>query len=355
MASADIGIGIDLFAGVGGMSLGFKDAGFRVACAVEIDSTHAETHRLNFPETQVINKDIRLVSGADIRRVSSIGHQEIDVVFGGSPCQGFSTGGVRNPRDIRNTLVFDFVRLVNELQPRYFVFENVKGITIGYGKQVLEQMIEAFDNFGYSVLPYQILNAKNYGIPQNRERLILLGYREDCVAPKYPQPNSKEQLITVWDAIGDLPEASDFPELYDYDNIWCDAYGTPSDYASRLRILGSCKLLNSRLTLHSEEMIARFIKVRHGRRDPGSRSHKLNPDGVSPALRAGTGKDKGNHTAVRPIHPLVPRVITVREAARIHSFPDNFVFYPSKMWGMRQIGNSVPPLLAQRIAELIPR
>lgn len=344
-------IAVDLFAGVGGMSLGFQQAGFNVACAVEIDPVHARYHSLNFPNTKVICRDIKNIYGDDIRELPTLKYQEITVVFGGSPCQGYSIGGKRNADDDRNNLVLDFVRVVLELQPRYFVFENVKGILSGYGKHILDEMISKFNYFGYEVLPYKVLNAKDFGVPQNRSRLIMIGYRNDCEAPTYPQPISK-RLVTVWDAIGDLPEASEYPILFERDYIF-DDYGVPSDYARSLKSF-KYRMNNAKLTRHSEKTIARFSVTSQGARESISRFYKLDPHGLCPTLRAGTGSDKGNHTAPRPIHPFIPRVITVREAARLHSFPDSFKFHPSCMWGMRQIGNAVCPLMAKAIAQSIP-
>ena len=153
-------IGIDLFAGAGGLTLGFEQAGFDIVAAVEIDPIHAATHAFNFPECAVVPKSIFDVTGADIRSTAGIGGRTVDVVFGGAPCQGFSLIGQRALDDPRNSLVREFVRIVQELDASYFVFENVKGLTVGRQRAFLEELIEEFECIGYVVRKdWQVLNA----------------------------------------------------------------------------------------------------------------------------------------------------------------------------------------------------
>jgi DNA (cytosine-5)-methyltransferase 1 len=379
-------IAVDLFAGAGGMTLGFEQAGFDVLAAVEIDPIHCAVHEFNFPFWSVLCKSVVETTGEEIRQRSAIGDREIDVVISGSPCQGFSLMGKRVLDDPRNTLVFHFHRLVLELQPKYFVMENVRGITIGEHKQILQTLITEFKNTGYQVQEnYQILNASHYGVPQARERLFLLGAREDVYLPQYPQALTKPAKTsrklskklsvlptspTVWDAIGDIPEVEQYAELIKKDWVVAE-YSQPSDYALKLRDISSLalsgvagiandysyprefdhRLLTSSLrTKHSAATIERFRETIQGEREPISRFHKLHPAGVCNTLRAGTDKYKGSFTSPRPIHPFTPRCITVREAARLHSYPDWFRFHVTKWHGFRQVGNSVPPLLAKAVA-----
>ncbi len=358
-------IGVDLFAGVGGLSLGFEQAGFDVAAAVDIDPIHCAAHKFNFPRTATICKSVAELSGQELRERSGIGAREIDVVFGGAPCQGFSLIGKRAMDDPRNQLVYHFVRMVRELQPKCFVFENVKGLTVGTHKRFLQEIIEAFHDCGYEVqLPYKVLNAAEYGVPQDRRRLFLMGARKGLPLPVYPEADypEAEGRVTVRQAIGDLPDAEQFPELVNRD--WVKAkFGRPSAYAAVLRgktddpfdfsarrIFDSSLLTSSTLTEHTELSRTRFAETAHGATEPVSRFLKLDPDGVSNTLRAGTASDRGAFTSPRPIHPFVPRVITVREAARLHSYPDWFRFHVTKWHGFRQIGNSVPPRLARAVA-----
>jgi DNA (cytosine-5)-methyltransferase 1 len=361
-------IAIDLFAGAGGMSLGFEWAGFDVRAAVEYDPIHAATHKFNFPDSAVICRSVSDIDGAYIRAGASL-EMDVDVVCGGAPCQGFSLIGKRSLDDPRNHLVYDFVRLVADIRPKLFVFENVRGLTIGGHKKFLHEVIEEFQQRGYKVREeYAVLNAAEYGVPQERHRLFLLGAREDVPLPSYPEPthaldrqgrlklegmNPLPRTPTVWDGIGDLPEAEKFPELLERD--WTVAeFGDPSEYSFPLRQARDARrreLLSSSLrTVHTAISIKRFTETEPGAVEPISRFFKLDPDGLCNTIRAGTASDRGAFTSPRPIHPYVPRCITVREAARLHSYPDWFRFHVTKWHGFRQVGNSVPPLLARAVA-----
>jgi DNA (cytosine-5)-methyltransferase 1 len=357
-------IGIDLFAGAGGLSLGFEQAGFDIAAAVEIDPIHCATHHYNFPHTQTICASVIGLTGEEIRRRSGIKNKNIDVVFGGAPCQGFSLMGKRVLEDPRNQLVFHYVRLVAELQPKYCVFENVKGLTVGKHAQFLTELIEALDKAGYEVLlPYRVLNAADYGVPQDRRRLFLIGTKKGLPLPEYPRP--LEPRITVGEAIEDLPDADIFDILNISDTV-STSWETESLYARRLRGLAEDpedysykrsfdrNLLTSSLrTEHTKESQKRFIATAQGKTESISRFRKLDPKGLCNTLRAGTDSARGAYTSPRPIHPFFPRVITVREAARLHSYPDWFRFHATKWHGCRQIGNSVPPLLGRAVASEI--
>jgi len=356
-------IGIDLFAGAGGLSLGFEQAGFDVVGAVEIDPVHCAVHEYNFPNSSVICENVANLTGDEIRVRANLGVKEIDCVFGGAPCQGFSMIGKRVLDDPRNQLVFHYVRLVRELQPRYCVFENVRGLTVGKHKQFLLELIEALDSAGYDVLlPYKVLNAADYAVPQDRRRLFLIGARKGEVLPSYPVPTER---VTVWEAIADLPDADSFDQLRRLDSVRVD-FETESAYARRLRGIDidpedfsypreyDANILTGSLrTDHTEVSRQRFEQTEHGKTEPVSRFHKLHPDGVCNTLRAGTDSARGAFTSPRPIHPFAPRVITVREAARLHSYPDWFRFHVTKWHGFRQIGNSVPPLLGRAVASEI--
>lgn len=376
-------IAVDLFAGAGGMTLGFEQAGFDVLAAVEVDPIHCATHQFNFPHSAILCRSVVETTGDEIRNCSAIGDRPIDVVIAGSPCQGFSIIGKRALDDPRNSLLFHFYRLVLELKPKFFVLENVRGLTLGKHKQLLNSLISQFQAGGYEVKEnYQILNAAHYGVPQARERLFLLGCRCGLQLPQYPQPVTMPAQIrylnkscgidlpkgpTVWEAIADLPEAEDYPQLWYQDWVVAE-YGKPSDYAAILRGLRTLEddyayqriydpqlLSSSRRTKHSSQSRQRFAATPVGHREKISRFDKLHPEGVCTTLRAGTDQHKGSFTSPRPIHPTKPRCITVREAARLHSYPDWFRFHVTKWHGFRQVGNSVPPLLAKAVAAEIIR
>lgn len=371
-------IGIDLFAGAGGLSLGFEQAGFDVVAAVEIDPVHCAVHKYNFPDTAVIPKSVAGLSAAEIRLAAGIGDSPVDCVFGGPPCQGFSMIGQRVLDDPRNSLVLEFVRVVAELDAKTFVFENVKGLTVGKHKAFLEELVRAFDKAGYNVhLPWQVLNAANYGTPQQRQRLILMGAKKGLPVPDYPLPttnaaDSRKPIPglpagpTCGDALGDIPDANRFAALIETDTVRTSAYKKPSPYAAELRCLTNDAwhygyvrewqpgfLTSSARTIHTDISRRRFGETQPGSVEPISRFFKLSPTGLSNTLRAGTDGARGAFTSPRPIHFAHDRCITVREMARLHGFPDWFRLQATKWHGARQIGNAVPAPLARAIGQAI--
>lgn len=371
-------IGIDLFAGVGGMSLGFEQAGFDVVAAVEYDSIHAAAHLFNFPNCAVLARSVIGLSGSAIRRAARIGSRKIEVVFGGAPCQGFSLIGQRVLDDPRNALVREFVRIVQELGANYFVFENVKGLTLGPHRKFLEELITTFQGIGYQVqAPWRVLNAASYGTPQSRERLILLGARRGLPLPEYPVPTTVRAGTgravaglpvgpTCVDALADLPDAEGFDELIESDSVETKRGVALSSYGLEMRCATGAAwhfgyrrrwdqnlLTASSRSEHTEISRRRFASTFPGKVEPVSRFFKLPPDGVANTLRAGSDSARGAFTSPRPIHYLYPRCVTVREMARLHGFPDWFRFHVTKWHGARQIGNAVPPPLARAIAAAV--
>ena len=370
-------IGIDLFAGAGGLSLGFEQAGFDVVAAVEVDPIHAAVHKFNFPNCAVLARSVQGLTGTQIRAAAGIGDRRVDVVFGGAPCQGFSLIGQRALDDPRNSLVREFVRIVDELEASYFVFENVKGLTVGRHRAFLHELIEAFTEKGYDIAqPWRVLDAADYGTPQHRERLILMGARRGQNVPSYPMPvcvpaderHSRELPggPTCADALGDLPDAESFPELVTTDEVAVHWWGEPSSYARDMRCLDNdawhfsqprrwdpSVLTSSMRTDHTPISRRRFAETPQGQVEPISRFFKLAADGLSNTLRAGTDAARGAFTSPRPVHYLYNRCVTVREMARLHGFPDWFRFHETKWHGARQIGNAVPPPLARAVAKQI--
>jgi DNA (cytosine-5)-methyltransferase 1 len=373
-------IAIDLFAGVGGLSLGFEQAGFDVVAAVEIDPIHAASHEFNFPRCAVIPKSVVGLTGEEIRRAAGLQDERIDVVCGGAPCQGFSLIGQRALDDPRNRLVKEFVRIVAELGASYFVFENVKGLTVGKHRQFLLELIEEVTTAGYNVTsPWKVLNAAHFGVPQHRERLFLLGAKKGLRLPKYPVAvttpagtsvtanlNAFPVGPTCRDALGDLPDADGYPELWERDWVDVSRWENPSFYAASLRCVtqdgwhfgyrrswNPNRLTSSMRTQHTEISRRRFAETMGGEVEPISRFFRLSADGISNTLRAGTDSARGAFTSPRPIHYHYPRCITVREMARLHGFPDWFRFHETKWHGARQIGNSVPPPLGKAVASQI--
>ena len=369
-------LAVDLFAGAGGLSLGLEQAGYEIAAAVEYDPIHAAVHEYNFPYGQTFARDVTGITGAEIRSDSGIGKREIALVAGGPPCQGISLIGRRALDDPRNALLKEYVRLVLELQPRHFLMENVAGLTVGKHRQLLTEVIDLLSDGGYQVLtPYRVLQAADYGTPQSRKRLILLGARADVPLPHYPEPAFTPRPIrnrplpadpelplgpSVDDALGDIPDAHSINALLDGDCATAVDYGVPSHYAAELRGITMAAddfshprrfdrsmLTSSNRTNHTSRSIERFEATMPGDVEPVSRFLRLNPEGICNTLRAGTASDRGAFTAPRPIHPTYPRVITVREAARLHGYPDWFRFHVTKWNGFREIGNSVPARLGR--------
>ena len=368
-------IGIDLFAGAGGMSLGFEQAGFDIVAAVEIDPVHCAVHKFNFPHCAVMPRSVVGLTGSEIRLAAGIGQRSVDVVFGGAPCQGFSMIGQRAIDDPRNSLVRDFLRIVSELDAKCFVFENVKGLTLGQHKKFLEEIVSTANELGYEIrLPWKVLNAAHFGTPQNRERLILFGAKTRSQLPEYPLPISRRAgkvenncalpvCPTVAEALDDLPDADGFEQLAKGDSVDVEYWGELSIYASEMRCLTNdawhygyvrdwnpATLTSSARTVHSDISKRRFSETAEGETEPVSRFYKLAASGISNTLRAGTDGARGAFTSPRPIHYKLNRCVTVREMARLHGYPDWFRFNQTKWHGARQIGNSVPPPLARAVA-----
>lgn len=368
---------VDLFAGAGGMSLGFEQAGFDVVAAVEIDPVHAAVHAFNFPDCAVLPRSVVGLSGDEIRQAAGLGNRRVDVVVGGAPCQGFSLIGQRVLDDPRNKLVREFVRIVTELDARHFVFENVKGLTLGKHRRFLEELVRTFKTAGYQVrMPWKVLDAADHGVPQCRERLILLGSKVGEALPNYPVPTTRAagskgtrpEGPSCADALGDVCDAEQFPSLIECDETQVEWLGKPSAYAAEMRcqkpehwhygykrVWDPALLTSSTRTAHSDISRRRFAATPQGTAEPISRFFKLAADGVSNTLRAGTDSARGAFTSPRPIHYFYARCVTVREMARLHGFPDWFRLHATKWHGARQIGNAVAPPLARAIGAEILR
>lgn len=397
-------LAVDLFAGAGGFALGVEQAGFDVVAAVDHDPVHAAVHAFNFPDTAIVCADARTVGADAITAAAERGRRlhghrgpwdgTVDLVFGGPPCQGFSVIGARHADDARNELSFAFAGLIAGLRPRAFVLENVPGMASAAGpgdRPLLAQAIGRLRRAGYRVAAPFVLNAADFGVPQDRRRLLVVGVRSDCSdrqaarprptcrpVPKRPRPAARAGDRpagglpvgpTVADALDDLPDLDRYAELSHTDRVALAAHvahagrSAASPYAALMRQtardrrdlaaprrLDAAALTSSHRTVHADAVASRFDATAPGSVDPVSRFYRLHPDGLSATLRAGTGYDRGSFNAPRPIHHRRPRVISVREAARLHSLPDWFRLHWTKWHGFRQIGNSVPPLLGRAVA-----
>ena len=358
-------IAIDLYAGAGGMSCGFEQAGFDIVLSVDNDAYHAATHDRNFPYGVSATASVADLTATDLRRMARLEPDvEVDLVFGGPPCQGFSHMGLRDVEDPRNSLVDHFVRIVSELRPRAFVMENVPGMNTGGTRAIFDHAVKGLEAAGYRLtMPVRVLNAAEFGVPQARKRLFVLGVRADCGEPAgYPAEIPVALRPTVAHAFEDLPDV-DVDDLYYSTDLgnharepgkanWYARYarGMATDRADYSRVRkGPVGLTGCARVKHSASSASLYAATRPGTMVPGHKLPKLDPNGIAPTLRAGTNSERGSHTAPRPVHPARPRVITIREAARLHGYPDWFAFYPGKWHAYRQIGNSVCPPVARAV------
>lgn len=363
---------IDLFSGVGGLSLGSARAGFFVCCAIDNEPLANETHKRNFPKTIHLNRNIDKLSGHDLKRMLSLNGDDIAGVVGGPPCQGFSPIGRRDKNDARNMSFVHFFRLVSEILPRFFLVENVPGIMQGKYDEIREQAFSLVHG-RYTLLSEMQLSANLYGAATTRTRVFFFGYRSDKIDPLTIEsfnPPCETETVHVKDALYGLPTRID-PGWQDEEQSWRVVGNYPNcDFGNRLHghipsyvgDQGAIRRLASRNevsgflgTVHSETVKERYSRIECGQYDSVSKSYKLDPNGYCPTLRAGTGPDQGSFQAVRPIHPTEARVITPREAARLQGFPDWFQFSPTKWHSFRQIGNSVSPILAERILTVVAK
>ncbi|CAB3732595.1 DNA cytosine methyltransferase [Achromobacter kerstersii] len=358
---------IDLFAGAGGLSLGAFRAGFEVRAAVELDKQAMATHKRNFPTTVHIAQDVSTLDGPSLLALSGIQAGELDGLIGGPPCQGFSSIGNKDAGDARNGLFSDFFRLVSQMRPAFFVAENVPGILAERNDDIRAQALRNVPG-NYCVLDPIEVQANLYGAPTTRKRIFFIGYQPnrfsvELTAEHFAPPTHIEQAIVSL-ALQGLPLRID--SRWQTEELgWRSATTCGGEFlADRItncvpQGVGDPQLLERYFekgqvsgclgTRHSDELRRRYRALKYGQMDAATRSRRLDPNGFCPTLRAGTGSDKGSYQAVRPIHFSAPRVITPREAARLQGFPDWFVFDPTKWHSFRQIGNSVSPIVAERI------
>lgn len=300
---------ISTFAGCGGSSLGYKLAGFKELLAVEWDDNAVETFKMNFPDVPVYHGDIKNLTGAECMELAGIAKGELDILDGSPPCQGFSTAGQRKYDDPRNSLFKEYARLLNGLQPKVFVMENVTGMVKGHMKQAYLTIIKTLRECGYKARG-EVLNAMYYNVPQSRERVIIIGVREDLgIEPSHPKPQG--QPITFRQAMKDVQPSSE---------------KQPNITPLREKRWRETK----RGDAHSE----RFSLLR------------LSWDKPAPTILKVSGS--GGH-----MHPDEPRLLTISELQACASFPKSFVFAGSWSNAVERIGNSVPPNLMKAIAEHI--
>lgn len=391
-------VAADLFCGAGGLSFGFQAAGFQVAFANDINEEYANTYRLNHDGTVFFPKSIEDLSAASVFRTTGLRETEIDVLVGGPPCQGFSINAPkRSLGDDRNHLFRQYGRLVLEgLRPKVIVMENVPGMVSLDGGRFVRDIYSLFEQAGYR-MRHMILCAAHYGVPQERWRLFFIGTNLKGVDITFPEPTHYapvranftggrnltwlpaiqngarrpslfgrvlDPFVTVRDALGDLPTlaVNEGSEEMEYDTDPCSAY-------QRLMRVGSNKLYNHVAGSLSRQNLERLKHIGPGgswrdiphdllpkgmkkarRSDHTRRYGRIDPDGLSGTVLTKCDPHWGSF-----FHYAQDRALTVREAARIQSFPDSYRFYGSRVSQYEQVGNAVPPILARTLAEHIKR
>lgn len=364
---------VDLFAGCGGMSLGFELAGFVPVVAVEKDIWASDTYRRNHPAVNVVTEDITKIVSPETRFPEANG---IVGIIGGPPCQGFSLSGNRDPKDPRNSLFMDYMRFVRAFVPRFFVLENVQGILSAKtqsGDSVKDIIRSVAKSIGYNT-HIAVLNAADYGVPQARVRVFFIGLHESIpFDPERltPPPSTDQSQIPLQDALSDLPsiEAGQSGDGLPYATppqnayqVWCRK-NAPDTVENHVAMKHTQRLVSRFSVIKFGESVA-DVPQEHMQRKRGNaaeisgKTYSQNnlrpfPDRPSPTLPASFQSNF--------VHPFHNRNYTAREGARIQSFPDSYVFcgkrttmsWDKNLSQYQQIGNSVPPLLARAIAENI--
>lgn len=361
-------IGIDLFSGAGGLSLGFEQAGFVIPYAVESDKYAAETYLKNrSSEVFVDVRDICEIRPKEILRRLGVKKGELDIIIGGPPCQGFSTSNMktRNLDNPKNHLVFKFVEFVKDIKPKWFLMENVAGLDTFQDGSMKERLIELFSNMGYKT-ECLVLNAANFGVPQNRNRIFFIGSRVGGTQMDFIETirNTKiMQPVTVRDAISDLPR---LPNGHSEDVMPYNGRSKKlTDYQKRMRKGMNGRVSNNLVTKNNDMAVERFKHIEQGenlialaKKAPHLVSNYKDVDNCHHWIYLRLPWERpsvtlNNYRKNMLIHPTEDRGLSVREAARLQSFPDKYVFYGSIGFQQQQVANAVPPLLGRNVANSI--
>ncbi|AUQ51675.1 modification methylase NaeI [Phaeobacter inhibens] len=347
---------VDLFAGCGGLSLGAARAGLHPSLAVELDNHASAAHSKNFPQCKTAVLDLSKVESRDI---GSLVGSKPDLVVGGPPCQGFSYIGKRDQNDPRNNLLDKFFEIVADIKPRAFMMENVPGLLDQSNQQFLEKAINRVAD-RYTILAPTVLDAADFGAATRRKRVIIVGYDSasvnrislECIK------NACSPSTTVREALAGLPEpnSTDIGKLELADTPYVRLINRTTESVGcqeKIQAFLNGFVSGLETTRHTDVVRERFRGTLPGQTEQTSRFFRLHPDQPARTLRAGTGADRGSFQSARPIHFLSPRVVTVREAARIQGFPDWFDFHPTKWHSHRMIGNSVSPIFAEAVLKVL--
>lgn len=359
---------IDLFAGVGGLSYGFAhDSDFTILAANEILPSMAKAYSLNHPTVKMYNKDIRDFSLADLTNDFGIGEGDVDIIIGGPPCQAYSTVGKRLLDDPRGKLFQEYFRVLKEIRPRLFIFENVKGLLSIRGGALLEEIVVLFESLGYHV-KWRVLNAADFGTPQIRERVIMIGsiYDNDF---SYPEPTHREggnvtlynahlkPYVTLGEAIGDLTviKSGERGTIY--------ATSPQNDYQALMRKNAPKSILDHEVPKNNPKLV-RLMEALPDGGTPMDLPEEMRPTSGFANTYCKLWWEKPSTTITRNlscpsssrcIHPRSARPLSTREGARIQGFPDDYQFYGSRSEKNLQIGNAVPTFLSTALKGSVKR
>lgn len=348
---------IDLFSGPGGLSLGLTNANFKIISAVEKDKHAYDTYVFNHSKIadQCFNEDIRKIKPFDVLKKAGIYQSELVLVAGGPPCQGFSmaNGQTRTANNPKNEFVYDFVQWIKKLKPKVFLMENVKGFEQIDNGRFLNDLLNLFRNdLGYKNTTKVILDAAHYGVPQHRKRVFLIGFKN---GEQFTTPNIKNRdgkpFITVKEAIiGDLPEINELPGE-DFNYYLCAA---KTNYQKMVR--GNKKILYNHITTNcAENILEKFSWIKQGENWTAIKDKigiKVQYSSLYKRLDENQPSiTMSNYRKSMIIHPRENRLLSVREAARLQSFPDNYIFKGGISSMQQQVGDAVPPLLAKHVGK----
>lgn len=343
---------LDLFCGIGGLTLGMRSAGIECLGGTDIWDIAGATFKINLPEIPFTRGDVTKVSPQELLDQLNVDASDINLIVGGPPCQGFSTVGKRLVEDPRNSLWKHYLLVVRHVRPAYVLIENVEGLNVMQGGKVRDGIIESFADIGYRMKSTVLVSA-NFGVPQLRKRIVFLGWLPNLAEPMYPQASHRQDSwVTVADAIGDLPPLNSGEEARAYTTL------ATTHYQRMLR--GTCKTLHNHAAANHPHHLVEIIS-----HIPDGGNRKSIPDHLQPRsgfhnsyARLASAKpaiavtsNMRKPSSARATHPTQHRGLTVREGLRLQGFPDWFEVTGSRTSQYLQVGNAVPPILAQVLGQ----
>jgi len=345
---------LDLFCGIGGLTIGLERAGFESLGGVDIWKDAGETFVFNIPSVPFLEADLTAITPQELLNRLGIKKADLDLIAGGPPCQGFSTVGKRDVDDPRNRLWTHYLKIVDYIRPSYVLIENVEGLNVMKGGQVRDSLIAAFHDIGYRMKSRVLISAQ-YGVPQLRKRIVFLGWLPGLQEPIFPVPtHSEDSYVTVDDAISDLPALRSGESRTTYTT------SAQSEFQKNIRSMAT-HLENHHAANHPPHLVELLSHIPDGGNRKSIPDHLQPKSGFhnsyarlasfKPAVAVTSNMRKPS--SARATHPRQNRGLTVREGLRLQTFPDTFVVQGSRSSQYLQVGNAVPPILAERIGHEI--